>query len=107
MLPPKPSASSNSGGGSIQIASLVPAADVSESLKALSKLDDRLCEALARGDIRFLRTAWLKSQPEGYRLQYRQELEALEAPTAAARKQTTALDACRPLVELLRMDQIP
>ena len=52
---------------------------VAEARAALSKLDDRLCEALARGDIRFLRTAWLKSQPEGYRLQYRQELETLEA----------------------------
>ena len=32
---------------------------------ALSRLDDRLCEALARGDIRLLRASWVKTQRGG------------------------------------------
>ena len=34
--------------------------------------------ALARGDIRLVRAAWLLSQPAHYRIQYRQQLEELE-----------------------------
>ena len=52
---------------------------LSESLKALSRLDDRLCECLARGDIRLLLSTWLRRRPPGYRIQYRQQLEELEA----------------------------
>ena len=51
----------------------------SEELKVLSELDDRLCEVLADGDIRFVRVAWLLSQRTGYRIQRRQVLEQLEA----------------------------
>ena len=46
-------------------------------LRALSSLDDRLVEALERGDIRLLRSAWVDQQPDTYRLQFRQELEKL------------------------------
>ena len=49
-----------------------------EVLNELSKFDDRLCDVLRRGDIRLLRTSWLISQGEGYRIQTRQELEELE-----------------------------
>ena len=34
---------------------------------------------LAAGDIRLLRSAWLLAPPHGYRIVWRQELEALEA----------------------------
>ena len=54
---------------------LRPSDDV---LQALSSLDDRLVQALERGDIRFLRSAWVNQQPDTYRLQWRQELEKLD-----------------------------
>ena len=41
-------------------------------------LDDRLIEALERGDIRFLRSAWLNQQPDWYQLKWRQELERFD-----------------------------
>ena len=44
----------------------------------LSSLDDRLVTVLSRGDIRLLRASWLVSQPNGYRIKRRQELEELE-----------------------------
>ena len=44
-------------------------------LQRLSSLDNRLVQALKRGDIRFLRSAWVNQQPDTYRLQWRQELE--------------------------------
>ena len=44
----------------------------------LSTLDDRLVAVLEAGDIRLLRVKWLESQPEGYGMQRRQELEALQ-----------------------------
>ena len=44
----------------------------------LSSLDDRLVAVLSRGDIRLLRASWLVSQPNGYRIKRRQELEQLE-----------------------------
>jgi len=47
-------------------------------VRILSSLDDRLVWVLHTGDIRLLRTAWLLSQPEGYRIQNRQKLEELE-----------------------------
>ena len=34
--------------------------------------------ALERGDIKFLRSAWLLARPAGYRIPRRQDLEALE-----------------------------
>ena len=45
---------------------------------ALTTLDDRLVRALEVGDIRLVRAAWLLAQPEEYRIQRRQDLEALE-----------------------------
>ena len=44
----------------------------------LSALDERLIQTLLAGHIRLLRVAWLLAQPVGYRIQRRQELEALE-----------------------------
>jgi hypothetical protein len=46
--------------------------------RALTALDDRLVGALAAGDIRLVRAAWLQKQPAGYRIQRRQVLEELE-----------------------------
>ena len=54
------------------------AARSSEELGILTHLDDRLAESLQAGDIRFVSTAWLLSQPENYRLERRQVLEAIE-----------------------------
>lgn len=45
---------------------------------SLSKLDDALVNALKRGEIRLVRAEWLLAQPADYRMQYRQELEAIE-----------------------------
>ena len=47
-------------------------------LAALSTLDDKLAEALERGDIRLLRVEWLLAQPDDFRMQRRQDLEMLE-----------------------------
>ena len=44
----------------------------------MQALDSKLIEALERGDIRFLRSAWLIQQPDTYQLQRRQELELLD-----------------------------
>ena len=49
-----------------------------EIYDALTPLDDRLVKVLLKGDIRVLRCTWLITRPDGYRLQTRQELEALE-----------------------------
>ena len=49
-----------------------------EILIALTRLDERLVIAFGGGDIRLVRTSWLLSQPPGFRVQHRQELEALE-----------------------------
>ena len=46
---------------------------------ALAVLDEPLVAVLRSGDIRLLCAAWLLKQPEGWRLQRRQDLEALEA----------------------------
>ena len=50
---------------------------------ALTALDDRLVRVLEVGDIRLVRAAWLLAQPEGYRIQRRQDLEALEQSGAS------------------------
>ena len=50
-----------------------------EMLAALTILDDRLCKALLLGDVALVRVAWLRAQPEDYRLQRRQDLDASEA----------------------------
>ena len=55
----------------------------SEMIRVLSRLDDRLAEALRDGDIKLLRVSWLRRlrrllrQPNARRLKRRQELEAL------------------------------
>ena len=54
----------------------------SRAIKYLSSLDDRMVEALQRGDIRFLRSAWVTQQPDTYRLQCRQELEEFDCQGA-------------------------
>ena len=41
-------------------------------------LDDRLVDALEREDIRLLHVEWLLAQPEGYKMQRRQDLEEIE-----------------------------
>ena len=49
-----------------------------ETRQLLTTLDDQLVEALERGDIRLVRTAWLLALPEGTRLVRRQDVKALE-----------------------------
>ena len=49
------------------------------ALRALGDLDDQLIERLQANDIRLLRPAWLLDQPETYRIEYRQQLEARES----------------------------
>ena len=50
----------------------------------LSTLDHRLAVALQRGKIRLIRSSWLLLLPPGSRIQFRQELEALEASGEAS-----------------------
>ena len=50
---------------------------------ALTALDDRLVKVLEAGDIRFVRSSWLLAQPDAYRIQKRQDLEALEQSGAS------------------------
>ena len=62
-----------------------PPAEAAETLlqrdvhRILTRLDDRLVTVLCEGWIRVLRSTWLTAQPDDYKLQSRQELEALEA----------------------------
>ena len=44
----------------------------------LSALDNRLLAVLGTGAIRLVRVEWLQSQPDGFRMPYRQQLEELE-----------------------------
>ena len=51
----------------------------SEVRRALSALDEKLLiKVLAAGDIRLLRVEWLLAQPEGFKMERRQDLEARE-----------------------------
>ena len=50
-----------------------------EVYTTLTALDDRLVEALERGDIKLLRSAWLRTHSDESRLLKRQDLEALGA----------------------------
>ena len=54
-----------------------------EVIHALSSDGTNLVERLQCGDIRLVNTAWLVLQPASYRIQRRQELEALEASGAS------------------------
>ena len=49
-----------------------------QALVALAALDEPLVGVLSSGDIRLLCAAWMREQPEGWQLQRRQDLEALE-----------------------------
>ena len=51
---------------------------VASSISELSKLDHQLVVAVETGLIRFVRIEWLLAQPDGYRLENRQELERRE-----------------------------
>ena len=53
-------------------------------LRLLSSLDHRLSSALKRGDIAIVRSAWLLSQPPGYKIVRRQSLVQAEAETEDA-----------------------
>ena len=48
-----------------------------EIYTALTKFDDGLVEAFRAGDIRLVRSEWFLALPDGYRIQRRQDLEAL------------------------------
>ena len=53
--------------------------ELSDEIKqSLTRLDDGLVEALQRGDIRLVRSAWLLSQPPDFRMLPRQELEDIK-----------------------------
>lgn len=61
-----------------------PQAALSDDVRqALTALDNRLVTVLAAGHVRFVRSSWLLAQPEGYRIQRRQDLEALEQSGAS------------------------
>ena len=49
---------------------------------ALTALDNRLVEALQRRDIALVRSAWLLAQPDDYRLERRQDIEARVADSS-------------------------
>ena len=49
-----------------------------EVLKSLSALDDRLIEVLRAEDVKLLHAAWVRMQPDSFRIQRRQDLEALQ-----------------------------
>ena len=52
---------------------------VDDPVRLLSLLDEeRLIAALANEDIRLVRPEWLLNQPDGYRMQRRQDLEIVE-----------------------------
>ena len=72
-----------------------PAAPPSDDvLRALSSIDDRLVEALERGDIRLLCSAWVDQQPDTYRLQFRQELEKLPGALLPPKKAVALVRRC-------------
>lgn len=56
-----------------------PQSTLSPVMKALSSFDDAMIPAIESGGLRFLSVAWLLQQPPDYRIQRRQDLEALEA----------------------------
>ena len=71
-------------GGVVSQASVHSKPAVKRRIKAqspvaiLSQLDERLVAKLEAGDIRLLRVKWVEVQPDGYSVQRRQELEALQ-----------------------------
>jgi hypothetical protein len=73
-------------------------------LQELRPLDAELVAALQQADIRLLRASWLRARPEGYVLQNRQELEALEegADGSSANADDSPLLSPDEAVELIR-----
>ena len=67
----------------------------------LSSLDDRLVAVLERGDIRLLRVKWVEVQPEGFKIQRRQELEALQEEIEKHGGLTPLL-GCKEAADLIR-----
>ena len=85
----RPKSQQNGGGHSAPMIKQVPAAIFQHSsigapklpaevLSVLTKLDDRLVEALKRGDVCLVRSAWLLEQPPGFRMPMRQDLEKFD-----------------------------
>ena len=99
---------SDLGSGGVQNASVIPntaaagpkqkdpvhAPPSDDVLRALSSIDDRLVEALERGDIRLLCSAWVDQQPDTYRLQFRQELEKLPGALLPPKKAVALVRRC-------------
>ena len=80
-------AEAEAGKGAEEEAAVQPVASTDMALpdavyQQLATLDDHLVELLQRGDIRFVRRAWLLQQPRDYRIVCRQELEKLESSGA-------------------------
>ena len=59
----------------------------------LTDLDSRLISTLRQGDIRLLRPSWVLQQPSDYRVQRRQDLEALERAGATPSPLLTSQEA--------------
>ena len=70
-------------------------------LQQLRPLDEELVAALQRSDIRLVRAAWLRTRPDGYRLQNRQELEALERAGGQLGEEHSPLLSPEEAVELI------
>ena len=67
-----------------EVAEEQPQAALSDDVRqALTALDNRLVTVLEAGHVRFVRSSWLLAQPEGYCIQRRQDLEALEQSGAS------------------------
>ena len=79
-----------------------PAANAQSPVVILSTLDDRLVAVLEAGDIRLLRVKWVESQPEGYSMQRRQGLEALQEEIGKAEGGLTPLLGCKEAADLIR-----
>ena len=74
----------------------------STALQELRPLDDQLVATLRQEDIRLLSAAWLRARPEGYLLQNRQELEAIEqAERAGGSTEGSPLLSADEAVELI------
>ena len=71
---------------------------LSQELRALSSLDDKLIAAFRREDIRLLRSSWLLQQPPGFKLPRRQDLEAREreeaSPLLSGEEAAELISAC-------------
>ena len=103
ILPRRPSRSQDASGQFVEVSKAAAEAAATGELppevrEALSKLDDRLVEVLKRGDARLVRSAWLLAQSADYRMQRRQDLEALAPGPSGVSPLLSAEEA----VELVR-----